>query len=158
LEAAQRMEVEAAAVASSATGADARPQGLVRLTTTEAFGSRFLVPRLGALRALHPGLEVELVTDVRALDLGRREADLGARPGRPTEAHIVARRVGHLAVGLYASQVYLDERGPARAGLAGHAIIAGGTRPLGIPEETWLPALAAEAAVALRSGSTPVQL
>lgn len=158
LEAAQRMEVEAAAVASTASGADARAQGLVRLTTTEAFGARFLTPRLAALRAAHPGLDVELLTDVRALDLGRREADLGVRFGRPTEAHIIARRLGHLAVGLYASNPYLEAAGPVRPGLRGHAIIAGGTRPLGIPEETWFPALAGEAAVALRSGSTPVQL
>ena len=80
------------------------------------------------------------------------------RLGRPTEAHIIARRIGHLAVGLYASAVYLEEAEPVRPGLRGHTVIAGGSRPLGIPEESWFPALAAEAGVALRSGSTPVQL
>ena len=156
--AALRMEADAASVAARAVGADARVQGAVRLTTTEAFGARFLAPRLGGVRAAHPRLEVELVTDARALDLGRREADVGVRLAQPREGHVVARRAGDLAVGLYASAAYLERRGPVRRGLHGHAAILPGARPLGIPEEAWLADVAARAEPALRSNSTPVQL
>src|SRR5262249_27755662 len=75
------------------------------------------------------------------------------------DAHVIARRIGDLAVGLYASAVYLEGAPPVRPGLRGHAVILSASKPLGIPEEGWLAALAADAsAVILRSGSTPVQL
>jgi DNA-binding transcriptional LysR family regulator len=155
---ARHMETEAAAFAARAAAADVRAQGPVRLTTTEAFGTRFLAPRLGSLRAAHPQLELEVVTDTRALDLSRREADLGVRLGPPTEGHIVARRLGDLAVGLYAAASYLERAGAPRRGLAGHSVIGFGAQPLGIPEEAWLAEVAADATVVLRSRSTPVQL
>jgi DNA-binding transcriptional LysR family regulator len=156
--AALRIEADVALVAALAAGADSRIEGPVRLTSTEAFGARVLSPHLPALLAAHPAIELELITDARALDLGRREADLAVRLNRPREARVVTRKIGELAVGLYASDMYLAGRGPVKLGLRGHAVVLFGLRPLDIPEERWLKVLARDADVTLRSGSAAVQL
>jgi LysR family transcriptional regulator, glycine cleavage system transcriptional activator len=55
---------------------DLRP---LRVTTTNAFASRWLVPRLPAWRAAHPGIRLEVIgTDV-VLDLRSDECDLAIR-------------------------------------------------------------------------------
>jgi len=52
----------------------------------------------------------------RRLALAHQEADVAVRIGRPTEAAVVARRVGDLQVGLYATPELLDQYGvPAAA-------------------------------------------
>jgi len=52
----------------------------------------------------------------RRLALAHQEADVAVRIGRPTEAAVVARRVGDLQVGLYATPELLDQYGvPATA-------------------------------------------
>jgi DNA-binding transcriptional LysR family regulator len=158
LAAALRMEAEAATVAVGAAAVERRAQGLVRLTCTEAFGARFLAPRADELRAAHPELVLEFIIAAGALDLSRREADLAVRLSRPARGPLVGRKLGELTVGLYASAGYLERHGAPGPGLRGHAVVLFGSRPLGIPEEGWLARVAAEARVALRSGSTPVQL
>ena len=48
--------------------------------------------------------------DARVVSLTRREADLALRLQRPEDEGLVARRVGAMGYGLYATQGYLDAR------------------------------------------------
>jgi DNA-binding transcriptional LysR family regulator len=81
---AERLEAEALVLDRLVRGRDVNPEGVVRVTTSEALGSRFLGPRLAGIRAKYPGVRLDVITDVRNFNLSRREADIAIRMG-PTE-------------------------------------------------------------------------
>lgn len=125
--------------------------GTVRLTTTPALADRFLVPRLGPLRARHPRLALEVAVDNRDVSLARREADLAIRLARPRQGELVARRLASIAYGLFArpgapdSLIAYDEglaELPEALWLARH----GGGRPIGFRSNSAQAQLAAAAA------------
>jgi len=134
--------------------------GPVVVTATEAIAAGFLAPVLPALHARHPGIAVEIVTDIRALDLGRREADIALRLVRPRLGDLVARRLGDVGYELYASPAYLVARGDPELGTqcAGHALIDWPLDYTIIPQVPWLRRHAAAAQVAVRSGSALTRL
>jgi DNA-binding transcriptional LysR family regulator len=70
-------------------------------------GAEVLPPLLPALLAAHPGLQVELALSNRTQDLLRRDADVAVRMVAPTQAALLARKVGTIPVGLYARADYL---------------------------------------------------
>jgi DNA-binding transcriptional LysR family regulator len=75
----------------------------VRLTATPSLAEAFLLPRLPDLLRRHPGLDLDLLGDVRALSLARHEVDLALRLGQPERGELVARRVATVAMGFYAT-------------------------------------------------------
>ena len=56
----------------------------------------FLVDRLNGLRKQHPGIALEIVTDVRLMSLARREADIALRLGRPPDSGLVGRKLAEV--------------------------------------------------------------
>lgn len=154
-----RMEEAASAVPQSVWSTDARVRGLVRLTSPEALGGRFVAPRLPALVERYPELELELITDSRLLDLGRGEADLALRMVAPAKGHLVGRKLGTVSHGLYASARYLEAHGaPGEDGWSGHRVVLAGERGADLPDERWLKGLARGARVALRTFSINAQV
>ena len=151
----EQMEASMLAVERKASGDDARLEGVVRVTTTEAFAVSRLLPRFGPLRERHPGIEVQILTDYGALDLTRREADIAVRLTRPKEETLVARKVGEIAIAPYAAESYLARRGlpdPA-TGFGGHEVIGYTDAAAKWPEAGWMEAVAPSARVALRCNS-----
>jgi len=69
-------EAFADALAGVRAGAAA---GRLRITTTNAFAARWLVPRLPAWRAAHPRLKLEILGTDAVLDLKAGEADVAIR-------------------------------------------------------------------------------
>ena len=57
-------------------------RGMLRVTTTNAFATRWLVPRLPGWRARHPRLKLDIVGTDAVLDLGSGEADIAIRYAR----------------------------------------------------------------------------
>jgi len=108
-----RVEDAVLAVERHAQGQPGEPAGIVRLSAPPAFSSHFLTPRLAALRRRMPKLVVELVGDARAVSLTRREADLAVRLSRPEDEGLIARRLGVMGYGLYATPGYLQDRAEA---------------------------------------------
>jgi DNA-binding transcriptional LysR family regulator len=91
-------------------GEDRRPEGIVRLATTESV-ARFLLPGLVPLRQEHPKIQVQLVVGSAALDLVRREADLAVRLFREKNPSLVTRKIGDIGWSLYASPAYVERTG-----------------------------------------------
>ena len=91
-------------------GEDQRPEGLVRLSTTESF-TPFLMGGLVPLRQEHPKIRVQLVVNSAALDLVRRDADVALRLFRETNPALVTRKIGEVGWSVYASRPYLERTG-----------------------------------------------
>ncbi|HUG21318.1 LysR family transcriptional regulator [Piscinibacter sp.] len=128
---AEAMASTAAALERTAASQGEGVRGIVRVTASEVIGVEVLPPIVARLREQHPALTIELVLTNRLQDLLRREADIAVRMTRPRQELLVARRIGHIEVGLHAHKHYLAARGTPRktTDLAGHALI-------GFDEET----------------------
>jgi DNA-binding transcriptional LysR family regulator len=152
---AQRIAAEIRGLDLALAAEDRGDSGPVVVTATEAIAAAFLAPLLPRLRARHPGIVVELVTDIRTLDLARREADIALRLTRPTGGDLRARRIGSVGYALYGGHGYLAEvrEGGAGARFAGHALIDWPFDYTVIEQVPWLRREAAAARVVLRSGS-----
>ena len=122
--AAERMEAEMLG-AMAALGRGAEVSGIVRIGAPDGFGVAFLAPRLGALRAAHPALVVQLAPLPRSFSLSQREADLAVMVGRPEKGRLRARLLTDYSLSLYAARSYLDRAGaPGSAeDLRGHDLV-----------------------------------
>ena len=124
-------------------GEDQRPEGLVRLSTTETF-SPFLMGGLVPLRQEHPKIQVQLVVSSAALDLVRRDADVALRLFRETNPTLVTRKIGVIGWSVYASRAYLDrsgfvlkDDGPGPS-FAGQAVVGYAGAAVRSPGALWL--------------------
>ena len=122
---AEAMAATARAMARAVSAARDAERGTVRITASDVMGVEVLPPMLASLRARRPGLRIELALGNAAQDLVRRDADVAVRMTRPTQKALVARRVGTIDVGLFASAAYLAGREPPRRrrDLGRHALI-----------------------------------
>ncbi len=99
--------------------------GELRVTTTTAFGTLWLAPRLATLFARYPELRIDLMLEERVLDLPMREADLAIRMKEPSQADLIRKRLMSVRIALYATPSYLARAGtPATlVDLAQHRLV-----------------------------------
>jgi LysR family transcriptional regulator, regulator for bpeEF and oprC len=91
------------------------PVGRLRIGAVDDFADRYLVPALTGLLAAFPRLSVELVEDVRQLDLVQHGFDLTIRIAIDPDPGLIVRRLGTSRVIVVAAPAYL-----AAAGNPGH--------------------------------------
>jgi DNA-binding transcriptional LysR family regulator len=108
---AQAMASASQALARAASGDARGAHGVVRLTASEFVGVEVLPPMLASFRETHPQIDIELVVSDRQQDLLQREADIAVRMLRPRQSALLAWRVGHIAIGLFAHRVYVARHG-----------------------------------------------
>ena len=84
-------------------GSDKRIEGPVRVTALDAMFDALIIPKLPRLLTRHPGLVLTFSSGVEVLDLSRREADIAVRATKPTHPDAVGRRLGRLALAVYAT-------------------------------------------------------
>ncbi len=150
---ASRVELDVLAISRHADARDPSIDGSVRLTTASHIAAYLLVPALPRLRERHPRLVLEVSADQRTFDLGRREADLALRMGRPRDAGLVTRKLSDVAYRLYASNGYLGGRRPV-VDLAADAFVGFDDSLAGVPQERWLSRAAPDRRVVFRCNST----
>ncbi|MEH6410235.1 MAG: LysR family transcriptional regulator [Hyphomonas sp.] len=119
------MEASAAAMVRAASGPDDAMTGAVRITASEVIGIEVLPAILAAIGADYPQLVFELVASNETADLLRRDADIAVRMVRPSQGALIARKIGDVALGMFARRDYLERRGtPNRLDdLSDHALI-----------------------------------
>jgi DNA-binding transcriptional LysR family regulator len=122
---AQAMEAAAAAMARAASAEAGAETGTVRVTASEIVGCEVLPPILAEFRRRFPLITLELVLSNRNEDMLRRDADIAVRMVRPAQQALLAQRIGHVDIGLYAHENYIADFGaPASlADLAAHCVI-----------------------------------
>lgn len=119
------MAAAAGAATRDAEGVATGEGGVVRVAASEVIGVEVLPDILARFRRANPGVDVELVLSNKMEDLTRRDADVAVRMARPTQNSLVARKVGELKLGFYATPDYLVRHGqPATFDeLADHSLI-----------------------------------
>jgi Transcriptional regulator len=88
-----------------------RPKGPLKITTTIAFGSVWLAPRLKEFLEANPDIEVSLMLTDDELDLSMREADVAIRMTTPTQSDLVQRRMMTLKYHVFAASSYIQKYG-----------------------------------------------
>lgn len=88
-----------------------RPEGPLKVSTTVAFGSVFLAPRMKEFVNRYPDIDVTLVLADTELDLSMRQADVAIRLTPPTQPDLIQRHLLTLSYHVYAAPDYLQEYG-----------------------------------------------
>ena len=118
-----------------------RPKGPLRVTTTVAFGSTWLTPRINEFLELYPEISMTLLVDDSELDLAMGRADVAIRFVPPRQPDLVQRQLTTVRIHAYASPEYLARYGTPQApeDLDDHRLVIYGTdvRPP-VPNINWL--------------------
>jgi DNA-binding transcriptional LysR family regulator len=159
-EAAERIETEVIALDRELTGRDTRLTGTLRVTSSETLAFRILTAEIARFRHQHPGIEVELTVDNRALDLSRREADVALRAARPKQPDLFGRRLADIKWAVYGSSEYLARfsRPTGEPDLAEHSFVGWGEAVQGIKAAKWLSETVPREAMVYRTSSLVNQL
>ena len=108
---AQAMASAVGHAARLASGEQAGQRCTLRLTASHIVGGEVLPDILARFRAAHPDVTLELVLTNRSEDLSQREADIAVRMTRPTQQALLAKRLGHVDIGLFAHRRYAQVHG-----------------------------------------------
>lgn len=150
---AERMEEEALALQRHVSGAETQLDGLLRLSSSDWFGTVMLSPVIAAFGKLHPRVSVELLTDTRLYSLPRREADLVFRIKRFDEPEVISRKLLHIPYALYGRKGSKPPRGDGR----GVRVITMNAEFADMPDAVWLKRTLPNAEIASRSNNRQAQ-
>jgi len=119
-----------------------RPKGPLKVTTTVAFGSTWLTPRIREFLDLYPEIEMTLILDDGELDLSMRQADIAIRMAPPRQPDLIQRQLMRVHVHLFAAQSYIEEHGTPQGpeDLENHRVIIFGEDAPRLPSSSvnWL--------------------
>lgn len=101
------------------------PRGTVRVAASTVIAQYQLVPSLPALAEKHPLLRVDLQVGDAIVDMAREGIDIAIRTASTLPDTVVARQIGTLGRGLYASPAYAKAHGlPSQPDdLCGHTLV-----------------------------------
>ncbi|WP_063551174.1 LysR family transcriptional regulator [Burkholderia territorii] len=108
--------VRATERALDAVSSDTGPlRGTLRVSVPIDYGTLVVAPAVVALRAAHPGLDVELVANDRVVDLVADNLDVAIRIGRLADSNYRAVQLGEYEKWLVASPEFVARHGLPRA-------------------------------------------
>ncbi|MBA1228972.1 LysR family transcriptional regulator [Pseudomonas viridiflava] len=96
---------------TSLSGAAALPRGRLRVDVPSPFASLLLMPALPDFHARYPDIQIDMGASDRVVDLVRENVDCVLRGGEITDQSLIARRVGDLLLGVYATPGYVQRMG-----------------------------------------------
>ncbi len=151
---AERMEEEVLAFQRQLAGQEAQLRGMLRLSSSDWFGTYMLAPLLAEFGRRHPFVCVELLTDSRLYSLPRREADMVFRIKPFDEPEVISRRLLHIPYALYRPA---GSDRPSLGDGTGARVITMNMDFSEMPDAVWLKRLLPNAIVAHRSNNREVQ-
>jgi len=98
-------------VESSVIRARAAPRGKIRVDAPAPLARRVIIPALPTFQARYPDIKLKLGVSDREVDVGAGGVDCVIRGGKPPTSELIARRIGVLAFGMYATPSYLSRCG-----------------------------------------------
>ena len=93
------------------------PEGKVRIAAPPGIAYEVLVPLAARIRQQYPQIQIEVLSGVEILNLGRGEADLSLRTEKPTDADLVCVDEISSPMRVYTSKAYAEQL-PPKPGLA----------------------------------------
>ncbi|GEO82436.1 LysR family transcriptional regulator [Pararhodospirillum oryzae] len=88
-----------------------RPEGPLTITTTLAFGTIWLTPRIRRFMELYPDIDVTLALNDTELDLAMRQADVAVRFMPPRQPDLIQRQLVSMPYHVFAAPEYLQAHG-----------------------------------------------
>ncbi|WP_280542338.1 LysR family transcriptional regulator [Chromohalobacter sp. 11-W] len=102
---------------TSLSGAASEPRGRLRVDVPSPLARMILIPALPDFHARYPDIQLDLGVSDRMVDIIDDKVDCVVRGGELTDQLLMARRIGDLPLGVYASPSYLERAGsPAHPG------------------------------------------
>jgi DNA-binding transcriptional LysR family regulator len=98
-------------VETSLPNAATTPRGVLRVDVPSPIATMILVPALPEFHARFPEIEFDMGASDRKVDLIGESVDCVIRGGEISDQSLMARRVGDLQLGVYASPAYLARTG-----------------------------------------------
>jgi DNA-binding transcriptional LysR family regulator len=105
---AKKVETSLGSVSDALSIRDQGNSGHVRIATTEIGANWMLLPYIDVFRTMHPNIVLEIDTSPTALDLLEDSETLALRFRRPQEGSHLAKRLGNMKCGIYASSALLS--------------------------------------------------
>ena len=109
---------------TSLSSAALAPRGRLRVDVSSPFARMLLIPALPAFYARYPEIQLTLGVSDRIIDIIGENVDCVVRGGEITDQSLIARHVGDLQLGIYATPGYLQRAGtpthPRELEAAGH--------------------------------------
>lgn len=96
---------------SSVVRSTAAPRGKIRVDAPAPLARRVIIPALPKFQARYPEIKLKLGVSDREVDVVADGVDCVIRGGKPPPSELVARRIGELPFGVYASPDYLGRCG-----------------------------------------------
>lgn len=153
LEAAKGMETASQLLTRPDRNHSEEVRGLVRINAPPAMAHAFLAEQLAKLAPLHPGLDIDLATDLHSISLDRRKADIAVRVGKPADGDLIAKPVGKLVFGFYGTNRRCEEVEQGGA----PSFISFDEQNSDIPEGHWLTQQFPRARFAFRAENQALQ-
>lgn len=113
-DAARAMDAASAELARVTLGTQQTPLGSVRISASQPVACFRLPSILARMREAFPHIQVDLVSSNAVSNLLRREADIAVRMMPPTQATLIARKLGDVALGAFASRAFVAKHGEPR--------------------------------------------
>ena len=107
---ARQMEAAAHGFGRAVSGQSSQMAGSVRITASEMTSAFILPPILRVLRAAYPEIQIDVVASNDIDNLLDREADIAIRMTEPAQNSLIARRIGAMGLGGYATHTYLAQK------------------------------------------------
>ena len=106
------MAIGANKLSLAAMGQSEDLEGTVTITASEA-NSAFLLPKfIKKIRALAPGIKIEVVAKNDSADLRKREADIAVRNFLPKQPDLIMKQVSDSKGNFYATKEFIKKNGP----------------------------------------------
>ena len=114
-----------------AEGHTRKIEGTVRVTASEVVATYLLPNLIAKLQSAEPQIQIEILASDSSGNLLQREADIALRMYQPKQQDVIAKKLGNLHIGLYASHHYLKTHGEPTElmHIKGHKLIGYDTNP-----------------------------
>lgn len=109
--AAQNIRTAVKQIELTAAGQQSAMAGTVRITSSVWMSTMHLPAMIAHIRRVEPQIDIELLPSDHSHNLLFREADIAVRLYRPQQPDLVARYLGELEFGAFASKAYMAEHG-----------------------------------------------
>lgn len=157
---AERIEEEVLAFQRRLAGSDGQLEGMLRIASSDWFGTFMLAPVLAEFGHANPKVCIELLTDARRYSLPRREADVAFRITPFDEPEVISRRLLHIPYALYGPDALYGPAGtdaPLAGDGTGVRLVMMDTAFAGMADAHWLANVLPRAVVGFRSNNREVQ-